>query len=258
MAHHPSFITRHSSFVISLLPVLALSLVCGCSSSDDASMVNYLVDNDSISCQISAPVPESSLKQPFGEWLDELLGGYYTGDAGDLEALVEFYGNAYADTLRARFDDIPGTPKEYEATVEKAYETDDFVTYTLSTYFGIGGAHPTSGEYGVTFRKSDGRRITWDIIRNDQLVAFNDLLREELEGYFDVKNSSQLEKLLATDRVFDLPLPKTPPYFTEDGVAFVYQQYEIAAYAFGMPGNTIPYDRIEPLLTEWAKKILPK
>lgn len=246
---------RHSSFFTLLL---FLSLACGCSEDKDTSMVNFLVDNDSITCQISVPVPESSLKMPFGEWLDELLGGYYSGDAGDLDALVAFYGKSITDTLQARLREMPGTPKEYEATAEKTYETEQFVTYNLSTYFGIGGAHPTSGEYGVTFRKNDGRRITWDIIRNDQLVAFNDLLCEELEGYFNVKSSAQLEKLLATDRVFDLPLPKTPPYFTEEGVVFVYQQYEIAAYACGMPGSTIPYDRIKPLLTEWAKKMLPK
>ena len=43
----------------------------------------------------------------------------------------------------------------------------------------------------------------------------------------------------------------------ENGVGFIYQQYEIAAYAMGMPNDTIPYERIKPFMTEWSKRLIP-
>lgn len=37
-----------------------------------------------------------------------------------------------------------------------------------------------------------------------------------------------------------IPFPKYEPYYTEDGVCFIYQQYEIACYAAGRPTFTLP------------------
>lgn len=45
---------------------------------------------------------------------------------------------------------------------------------------------------------------------------------------------------------------------TEEGFAFIYQQYEIAAYAMGMPTDIISYQQVKPYLTEWAKELLPE
>ena len=55
-----------------------------------------------------------------------------------------------------------------------------------------------------------------------------------------------------------VPLPSWTPYPGEDGLVFVYQQYEIASYAAGMPSFVIPYDRIQPFLTEEARRILSR
>ena len=38
-----------------------------------------------------------------------------------------------------------------------------------------------------------------------------------------------------------IPLPAAAPYLSPDGVVFVYGQYEIGAYAIGMPTFTVPY-----------------
>jgi hypothetical protein len=36
---------------------------------------------------------------------------------------------------------------------------------------------------------------------------------------------------------------------------FVYQQYEIASYAVGMPSFTVAYDKLLPYLTPEARKV---
>ena len=53
-----------------------------------------------------------------------------------------------------------------------------------------------------------------------------------------------------------IPLPAWTPYPTEEGLAFVYQQYEIASYAAGMPAFTLPYEDIAPWLTADARQLL--
>ena len=53
-----------------------------------------------------------------------------------------------------------------------------------------------------------------------------------------------------------VPFPAWTPYPSEEGLVFTYQQYEIAAYAAGMPEFTIPYADILPYLTPEAKALV--
>ena len=53
-----------------------------------------------------------------------------------------------------------------------------------------------------------------------------------------------------------IPLPAWTPYPTAEGLTFVYQQYEIASYADGMPAFVLSLDELEPFLTPEARKLL--
>ena len=53
-----------------------------------------------------------------------------------------------------------------------------------------------------------------------------------------------------------IPLPAWAPYPSEEGLNLVYQQYEIGAYALGMPSCILPWDEVEPFLTPAAKAVL--
>ena len=78
-----------------------------------------------------------------------------------------------------------------------------------------------------------------------------------LEFEEGVKNDENLKDLLIdVEDVNKIPLPSSAPYFTKDGLCFIYQQYEIAPYASGMINFTIPYDKIRQLLTEDAQDLL--
>ena len=78
-----------------------------------------------------------------------------------------------------------------------------------------------------------------------------------LKAYFDAKSDNDLKsKLQGVKSVSSLPLPSTPPFMTEKGYVLIYQQYEIAPYAMGMPGDTIPYNVLKPCLTPEAQKLI--
>ena len=239
-----------------------LFLLLACGSRDSISLPQeedcevevstFNLHEDGINVAISVEQPgEEPWRAAVGEWLDERLGGNFPGDMRNTQALVDFYGRAKADSLRAAIDNPNQEIElEYEATMTKVYETDRFVTYSLSTFIGLGGAHPASGEEGATFRKSDGRRLGWDIVRESMSMELNEIIKTSLMDYLGLTSDEELEQLLGGVNIYASPLPHTPPYLLENGVAFIYQQYELLAYAYGMPADTISYERFTPLLTQ--------
>lgn len=157
-------------------------------------------------------------------------------------------------------------------------ETDSYVTYLTNSEGFLGGAHGYATSTGQTFRKSDGKRLGYRTEYNQKTEKFEikdqtlfadpkspklyALIKEGVRSYFlefeeGVKNDENLKDLLIdVEDVNKIPLPSSAPYFTKDGLCFIYQQYEIAPYASGMINFTIPYDKIRQLLTEDAQDLL--
>ena len=221
--------------------------------------VSFSQVDGQMSCSIEALMPSDDVRQAVGEWLNVQLGNTYTGDMTDMQALVDFYGKSHIDSLRRVHED--GVPDYaelcYEASMEHVFETDKVVTYRLTITLDLGGAHPTTRELGATFSKDDGKQLTWDIVRSDSQSRLQDIVRGMLKDYFNAKSDRELmEYLQGVDDVTRLPLPATPPFMTDEGFTLIYQQYEIAAYAAGMPSGVIPFERFNPCLTEDAQKLI--
>jgi hypothetical protein len=217
--------------------------------------------DEQMSCNIVALMPDEEVRQAVGEWFNAQLGNTYTGDITDMQALVDYYGNTHLDSLRSVIE--KGVPEyaepSYDANMELLFETDKVVTYGLTITVDLGGAHPVTSELGATFSKEDGKQLTWDIVRSDSQSQLRNILREMLRGYFNVKSDGELmDCLQGVDDVATIPLPTTPPYMTLEGFTFIYQQYEIAAYAAGMPSDVIPYEQMRPCLTEYAQELIPE
>ena len=88
------------------------------------------------------------------------------------------------------------------------------------------------------------------------------MLKEGVRSYFaefseDPLTEEELsEQLNGVDDINKIPLPQYAPYFSERGLEFIYQQYEIASYAVGMPSFCIPYDKVLPYLTKEAAELI--
>lgn len=212
---------------------------------------------DSIRRWLADLMPECALPQ-WNE--DEGKITKFEGDITDGQALVAHYGrqgmNAMmAEVREAEADSFPVFGMENSLEVKVECNTDSFITLTYGYYVYTGGAH---GGYlcgGASFNKADGRQLGWNVIdlsKKDQLIA---LIREGLKEYFEVKTDAELEEQLQlfddpdtpVDESASLPLPQTEPYLTDKGVVFIYQQYEIACYAAGLPTCVIPFEKI-PML----------
>ena len=166
----------------------------------------------------------------------------------------------------------------YTRSLTLLLDTTLYVTLQNSIEEFHGGPHGSYLYYGQTFRKSDGLRIGYvsvydedkmmyrteqqNLLKDTDSPAFCALLKEGVRQYFadneqEVATDEQLaENLLGVNDINHMPLPQYPPHFIKEGLSFIYQQYEIAPYAAGLPSFIIPYDKIRPFLTKEALSLI--
>lgn len=188
------------------------------------------------------------------EWMSEQLGGTYEGNMEDGAKMLDHYKNVVLTDFKENI--IPDMPQSEDMScykdvkIKKLYETDRYVSYLYTQEGFAGGAHGWYLMQGQTFRKSDGRRIDYDIFRAELMDELADLVKDNIFTQYFESNTEDMENLLTMENNDFFPLPQSAPIFREDGVEFVYQQYEIACYAAGMPACVISYDLLEPFLTQ--------
>ena len=86
--------------------------------------------------------------------------------------------------------------------------------------------------------------------------SFMYYLHTRTVGMGGQRNSKRPVAHSESGRLDYLPMPVTPPLFGKDGIIVTYQQYEIAAYAAGMPSFVIPYNKAKGLLNQTGKALL--
>lgn len=203
---------------------------------------------------------------------------YGVSDSLDIETLVAQLGNDVFESLSALaeddaeerasdwdedldmdFEDHYDFQWECLTSLKRVLDADSYWVYLSEDYEYLGGAHGgVSGAGYLTYSKADGSRVT-GFIDDSQLDQMQDVLRQGIIDYFaecgqEISEDEVAEYLFIEDGI--IPLPALDPYPSEDGLCFVYQQYEIAPYAVGMPAFTVPFSEIKPYLTDSAKKAL--
>lgn len=194
-------------------------------------------ESENVILTIEYPTEGSDiLLQNIREWINESLGGKYNGDLADGQALFNHYWNEF---MKDKVGE-DGYGVYNHATIKKVYEDSKVVTFTNETYtYGDGAAHGMESTKGVTFRKSDGRKFTADLL--DGSYKYQTEIKNGLRKYFEINTNDELmERLMLRDNTSgEVPFPSTDPWITADGVVFCYPPYEIACYADGMPTFTI-------------------
>lgn len=178
-------------------------------------------------------------------WLCRHLNDGDGAGINDIEALVsQAAQDDFDEYLEMATEDdsdwVPSYSLNLEIGVE--YENATYVTLYSHWYSYTGGAHGITHFDYATFRKSDGKQMDWQLLANmtksQRMVA----IRNGLKKYFEVRTDSELMKWLDIDRSTfynNFPMPDTPPYLTKEGVMVIYQQYEIAPYAAGLPSCVV-------------------
>ena len=163
---------------------------------------------------------------------------------------------------RLRGDEFPEQlGLEQSLHLYKIDETTDFVTYLSDAYSYTGGAHGSGYQAGTTFRKRDGKRLNM-VVDTTKTAEMQQLLREGIVRYFRDMGENELSEHDIISHLYIengvVPLPKSQPYLTKDGVVFLYGQYEIGPYVLGMPVFRAPYADVERFLTPEAADLVPQ
>ena len=218
-----------------------------------------------------------------GSYEEERLFPAFEGDFSKTESLVMYYRDKALEAIgqlsqedydervnsieendgltdgqrKEILDEMPGW--EYDFSLLKDRETDRYVVFLSQDYVYLGGAHGgVVGRGGLTFDKKEGALVE-KMVDSANLDAVQPLLRKGLSQYFSDNEMEvapeELDNILFLETGV-IPFPAWTPYPSEEGLVFTYQQYEIAAYAAGMPEFTVPYADILPYLTPEAKALL--
>lgn len=181
------------------------------------------------------------------------------------KAMAEACGKALIASARTDFEgfarDSITTNYEYIYNFGSSFSSDSVVTYFFTGYGYLGGAHGGTVANAQSFDTNSGVQLTaTNMFRADARGALVEKLRSGLwEQYFKPEAGEGMtlrDKLLINPDT--LPLPQFPPVFLEKGIAFTYQQYEIAPYAAGMPQCLFPYTEMKPLMTQEAARLIPE
>lgn len=203
------------------------------------------------SLEIQYPVSGNPiLVQNIREWMNEQLGGTYEQSLDDTDAFFRHYARELGkvDT---------GYGEYAQNRIYKEYENDLIVTFLHYSSFYGGGAHGISATTGVTFRKSDGKIFSNDLIR--EYYKLKPAMARGLRGYFGVSSDEELMERLqleasgSTGTIDDIPAPSNNPWITAEGIVFLYVPYEIACYADGSPNFVLPVSEVEPYVMATAK-----
>ena len=147
-----NFIFRMTIFSVIVLSFFVLS----CNTKTDSKFTTKVIkwkqeikqEKLTAECQILADYPDKGnplLLRGIREWMNEQLGGIYTGDLNTGDSVVAYYGKMEIDSLKSQLevlgDSEYDTGLDNDRTLRLVYETNRFVTYGDTSYIYSGGAH---------------------------------------------------------------------------------------------------------------------
>ena len=191
----------------------------------------------------------------------------FHGDVQQCDSLVKHYAEGTKRYFAAQqkemmaFNDGSDWVPHFlsRVKVKKQGETPAYLTYSISHEAYLGGAHGSYYYAETTISKRTCRPLA-QTVDTTKVMLMQPLLRKGIVSYLtdcgiaDAATNYKDYLFLPDDGHF--PLPVNAPSPTKDGMAFVYQQYEIASYAVGLVSFTIPYADIMPYLCEEMKSLL--
>lgn len=189
----------------------------------------------------------------------------YKGSLGNGESLVNYYGFGTLDYLKDQQDELLSvaegeTPSmSFDASIRRIAETKHYITYQSNYYAYLGGAHGSAGSYSTNIVKATGKVLgaTVDTLKVKEMQP---ILRKYVLEYIKKGGDTEVTDNNLNDYLFIdngiIPIPTFTPSLAEQGVHFVYQQYEIGPYAMGMIDFTVPYAEIKPFMTKEALELI--
>lgn len=148
--------------------------------------------------------------------------------------------NLFNEEFNVFKTDFPESEQIWEAQIdgEVLFQSPEIISISITSYVNTGGAHGILNITFLNFESATGKQIS-----NNNLFTDNKNLEEIVKKHLN-------EAIRKKDVIFeptDFELPTNIGY-TEDGVIFLYNTFQIAPYSTGIIEFTIPFEEIKPYL----------
>lgn len=162
--------------------------------------------------------------------------------------IAELFGEYQAFVREAGEDRTFITPWEITIDGKVVYKSAPVITVEISTYSYTGGAHPNYWTAYKNFDPTTGRLLSVESVASDA-KKLEALAEKEFRRSNNIGAKADLEKAgyWFSENVFSLPVNFA---FTDQGLLFLYNPYEVASYAQGPIDVLLPYSQLKGLLKD--------
>lgn len=209
----------------------------------------------SFACEIDIPTTDNqALYDSICYWIAGQFGSDYDGDPRNVKTMVNHYKNRALEFEEG--DYMEGYALEY--TIKMLEANDRYVTYSYSIFFESSGAPRANYETTyITFNSKTGQHFTYQMVRRDENLK-QLVMNALFEQFFSDWEDEDLADLLffdpEDDEDYGFFLPQyDDPWIYNNYIYFGYSEHEIADRCTGQPQCGLPYDVVEPYLTEEGK-----
>lgn len=174
---------------------------------------------------------------------DQLLEGYGTVD-DDIDGIIQQAAENYYENGSYELKTVNITAESnypFESYLTMKSETQEFHSFNY-------GAICINLLNGTVFPANEAFENTNEMRK---IIARN--LQQKL-----AENNDEWSKCIMHYTPDNLPMPKSAPVLTPDGLEFTYVMYEISDGSSGEFSCTVPYDQAIPAITAQAKAFLPE
>ena len=129
-------------------------------------------------------------------------------------------------------------PYEYETYYSVKYNKNNVLSILIYDYRYLGGAHGSTTVASYNFDVITGNQTTLNSVAKTNSAY----LKMEKYARVDLLNQNAKMGMVFTELLHELNIDNNRPfYFYDNGIVVKFYEYEVAAYAAGMPEVKIPY-----------------
>lgn len=160
-----------------------------------------------------------------------------------LESVLEDFDTEFI-TFKKQFPEASHPAWELHIETEKVYQSEEIITLSINTYEFKGGAH---GNDKIKFLNLNAN--TGEVYKLSDIVDNSDDFKALAKDHFLKSIDADKENNQIEDYFFGKPfqLPENIG-FSDDGLVFLYNVYEVASYDQGYTEFVIPFDAVESYL----------
>ena len=213
--------------------------------------------------KIVAPVGNEALNKSITRFIMKAIEGKASVDSTDIKAIAHYFVTSTIDDFKKDVQEVgpEDAPRSYFLEIGKSYENDKVITMNANHDVYLGGPHGSFIINATTFNKADGKILGNNILAQDKLADVKNQVTKQMQDFFKDMMGEDYEKdspLKENGKEKIVELPENGIFIENDSAVFVYQQYEIAPYAFGIPCTKIALKDLKKngwLEEEFAKTV---